>query len=95
MTAYKNCKAGDVQPVSMGDSNGYGFNTLSGNNRPLVTLAFATWGAPSKRGPRSSERSKRRLRSRRTVKTARAPDSLARPQRGESAQGEARTRREL
>jgi hypothetical protein len=44
MTAYKNCKAGDVQPVSMGDSDGYGFNILSGNNRPLVTLAFATWG---------------------------------------------------
>ena len=44
MTAYKNCKAGDVQPVSMGDSDGYGFNILSGNNRPLVTLAIATWG---------------------------------------------------
>ena len=44
MTAYKNCKVGDVQRVSMGDSDGYGFNILSENKRPLVTLAFATWG---------------------------------------------------
>jgi len=33
-----------VQRVSMGDSDGYGFNILGGNKRPLVTLAFATWG---------------------------------------------------
>ena len=33
-----------MQRVSMGDSDGYGFNILGGNKRPLVTLAFATWG---------------------------------------------------
>ena len=33
MAAYKNCKVDDVQRVSMGDSDGYGygFNILGGN----------------------------------------------------------------
>ena len=42
MAAYKNCNVDDVQRVSVGDSDGYGFHILS-ENRLLVTLAFATW----------------------------------------------------
>ena len=44
MTVYQNCKVGEVQQVIVhsGDGYGYGFSILSGNNRPLVALSFAT-----------------------------------------------------
>ena len=44
MTVYKSCKVSDVQRVIMGgdDGDGYAFSILSGNNRPLVALSFAT-----------------------------------------------------
>jgi hypothetical protein len=44
MAVYKSCKVSDVQRVIMGgdEGHGYGFSILSGNNRPLVALSFAT-----------------------------------------------------
>jgi hypothetical protein len=45
MTAYQNCKVGDVRQVKMesGEAGvGYGFSILSENSRPIVALSFAT-----------------------------------------------------
>jgi len=43
MTAYQNCKVDEaVQRMTGSDDDGYGFHIRSGNNRPLVTLMFAT-----------------------------------------------------
>ena len=45
MTAYQNCKVGDVRQLKMesGEAGvGYGFNILSENSRPIVALSFAT-----------------------------------------------------
>jgi hypothetical protein len=55
-------------------SDGYGFHILS-ENRLLVTLAFATWKTPSRRGARSRGLSKGRLRSRRTELQRRDPQA--------------------
>jgi hypothetical protein len=46
MTAYQNCKVGEIISVTIhsGDTGaGYGFSILSENDRPLVTLSFETW----------------------------------------------------
>jgi hypothetical protein len=45
MTAYQNCKTSEVVPVTLPSGvagAGYGFSIRSENNRPLVTLSFAT-----------------------------------------------------
>jgi len=47
MTVYQYCKVSDVRPVVVhssdaGSGYGYGFSIVSGNNRPLVALSFAT-----------------------------------------------------
>ena len=45
MTAYQNCKVSEVMPVTLPSGvagAGYGFSIRSENNRPLVTLSFAT-----------------------------------------------------
>ena len=45
MTAYQDCKVSEVMPVTLPSGvagAGYGFSIRSENNRPLVTLSFAT-----------------------------------------------------
>jgi hypothetical protein len=45
LTAYQNCKVSEVMPVTLPSGvagAGYGFSIRSENNRPLVTLSFAT-----------------------------------------------------
>ena len=45
MTAYQNCKVGDVRQVKMDSGEagvGYGFSILSENSRPIVALSFST-----------------------------------------------------
>jgi hypothetical protein len=45
MTAYPNCKVGDVRQVKMDSGEagvGYGLSILSENSRPIVALSFAT-----------------------------------------------------
>jgi hypothetical protein len=47
MTAYQNCKVGEIISVTIHSSDagaGYGFGILSEKNRPLVTLSFETRG---------------------------------------------------
>jgi hypothetical protein len=47
MTAYQNCKVGEIISVTLhsGDAGvGYGFSILSEKNRPLVTLSFEAQG---------------------------------------------------
>jgi hypothetical protein len=47
MTAYQNCKVGEIISVTIhrGDAGArYGFSILSEKNRPLVTLSFEARG---------------------------------------------------
>jgi hypothetical protein len=47
MTAYQNCKVGEIISVTIDSGNagvGYGFSILSEKNRPLVMLSFETRG---------------------------------------------------